>query len=165
MKIHWQALAEHLRREVAEHGQLLRLLEDQHALILRNAPTAVLEAGRAIEEQVRSVDRERAAREEAVAGFALERGLPASGTLRSLLPHVGADAQPLFQALIGEVNLLMHRVRRDARRNQRLLQCTVECRQEILRRLRPDAFTKTYARDGRVSLAAIRPAATIHAGT
>jgi len=151
-------MATRLRREISEYGQLLHLYEEQQHLILRNSPRGVLEAGRAIEAQVRILDRERQLREDSVGLFAAANGQPAGSTLRSLLPLVEEDARPLFDALILEINLLIHRVRRDAQRNHRLLRCMVDCHQEILQRLRPDGFTKTYARNGRVSVAAARPA-------
>ena len=163
MKIQWQAVADHLRREIAEYGQLLNLLNEQHLLVLRNAPQHVLQASQAIETQVEVLDGERRSREEAIAGFAAGLGQPASATLRSLLPFVEEAARPLFKALIAEVNLLVHRVRRDFRRNQRLLRCVVEVHQDILSRIRPDAFTKTYAADGRVSIAAFRARLSIQA--
>ena len=161
MKQGWQTLAERLRSEISEYGQLLSLFEEQQRLILRNAPESVLEASHGIEAQVQILNQQRRLREEAVAGFALDHGQPATATLRSLLVFLPTEARPLFQALITEINCLIHRVRRDSGRNHRLLQCVVECHQEVLRRLRPDAFTKTYARNGRVSLAAVRPVPAI----
>jgi flagellar biosynthesis/type III secretory pathway chaperone len=157
----WQTVAEQLRNEIGEYGQLLSLFEEQQRLILGNSPHGALEAAHHIEAQVRRLDLERRRREDAVATFASEHGQPASSTLRSLLPFAAAEARPLLKALITEINLLIHRVRRDGRRNQRLLRCVVDCHQEILRRLRPDAFTKTYAWDGRVSLASTEPAPMI----
>jgi flagellar biosynthesis/type III secretory pathway chaperone len=164
MNIEWQTVAEQLRREIAEYGQLLGLFEEQHRLIFRHAPHSVLDASRRIETQVHALERERGRREEAVAAFAARCGRPASATLRSLLTCVDPEARPLLQALITEINLLIHRVRRDSRRNHQLLHCVVDCHQELLRRLRPDAFTKTYAPDGRVSVAAVRPHTAVHAG-
>jgi len=161
MKIKWQEVAERLRREIAEYGQLLNLFEEQHQLILRNAPHRVLQSSHTIEAQIEVLGRERGLREETIAAFATGLGQSPSATLRSLLPFIEEMARPLFKALITDVNLLAHRVRRDSRRNQRLLQCVVECHREILRRLRPDAFTKTYAADGRISLAAVRSVPSI----
>ncbi len=66
-----------------------------------------------------------------------------------------------MEALIAKVNLLIHRVRRGSRQNHRLLGSTVECHQEVLRRLRPDAFTETYAPNGRLSVGTPRRSPTI----
>ncbi len=153
----WEPVAETLRAEIAEYGRLLKLFEEQRNLIRGADPEGVLQASSAIQLQVGVLDQCRRNREREVGSFATALGRPATATLRSLLPLIAPDARPLFEALIGEVNLLIHRVRRDGRQNHRLLACTVECHQEVLRRLRPEAFTKTYAPDGRVSVATLRP--------
>ena len=92
----WQYLAERLRREISEYGQLLSLFDEQQRLILRNAPESVLAASHGIENQVRIIDQERRSREEAVAAFACTHGQAPDATLRSLLPFLPADARPLF---------------------------------------------------------------------
>ena len=153
----WQPVAETLRSEIAEYGRLLELFEEQRNLIRGADPEGVLRASNEIQVQVGVLDQCRSSRERQVEAFAASLGMPATATLRSLLPLIAPGARPLFEALIAEVNLLIHRVRRDGRQNHRLLACTVECHQEVLRRLRPEAFTKTYAPDGRVSVATLRP--------
>lgn len=152
--MNWQKIAESLRQELAEYGELLRLFEQQQESLFKRDPDAVLQIGGAIEDQAHILQDCRRHREEAVAAFAATFGLPASSTLRSLLPRVEADARPLLEALIDEVNHLLHRVRRTSRQNHALLARTLEVHQELLQQLRPDAFTKTYAATGRVSVAA-----------
>ncbi len=100
-------------------------------------------------------------REQAVARFATERGQPANSTLRALLPHIEADARPLIEALIDEVNALLHRVRRLSRHNHTLLTRAIEVHQEVLQQLRPNAFTKTYSPAGMVSVAVSQAASTL----
>jgi flagellar biosynthesis/type III secretory pathway chaperone len=151
----WQDLADHLRAEAAEYGRLLGLFEEQQKLLFQRDPQSVLMLGRAIQDQTAILESLRRKRERAVSEFAAGHGRPASATLRSLLDLVPEAAQPLWEALIDEINHLIHRVRRSSRLNYRLLGSVVECHQELLRRLRPDAFTKTYAPDGRVSLAGL----------
>jgi flagellar biosynthesis/type III secretory pathway chaperone len=153
----WETVAENLRAEIAEYGRLLVLFEEQRNLIRRADPEGVLRVSNEIQAQVAVLDQCRHTRECEIEAFAKALGRPGSSTLRSLLPLIVPDARPLLEALIAEVNLLIHRVRRDGRQNHRLLACAVECHQEVLRRLRPEAFTKTYAPDGRVSVAALRP--------
>ena len=85
---------------------------------------------------------------------AVQHGEPRTSTLRSLLPHVTPDARPLLQALIDEVNTLLHRVRRVSRHNHTLLSRAVEIHQDVLQQLRPSAFVKTYSPAGAVSLCA-----------
>jgi flagellar biosynthesis/type III secretory pathway chaperone len=66
--------------------------------------------------------------------------------------------------LINEINHLLHRVRRTSRHNHTLLSRTLELHSETLRQLRPDAFSNTYAPDGRVSVSAARAPALRAAG-
>lgn len=150
--MHWQLVAECLRQELVEYGTLLNLFEQQQeSLFTRNADK-VLRLGGEIEDQAHVLEDCRRRREQNVAALATFVHQPASATIRSLLPHIESDARPLLEALINEVNHLLHRVRRAGRHNQTLLARTLELHQETLRQLRPDAFTKTYSPTGRVSL-------------
>lgn len=153
MTIDWQSVADGLRAEVSEYGRLLHLLGEQQKLIFRRDPQAVLASNVAIRAQVDVLQNCRRLREQAAAAFAEGNGRPANSTLRSLLPCVSPEGRPLVEALVAEVNRLIHRVRRTMRLNQRLLSSAVECHQELLRRLWPAVFTRTYAADGRVSVA------------
>jgi flagellar biosynthesis/type III secretory pathway chaperone len=163
MNASWESLAEGLRAEIAEYGCLLRLFEEQQRSLFSCAADTVLRLSTEIEAQVRVLHDCRRRREQMVAAFASAHGHPASATLRSLLPQVAADARPLLEALINEVNHLIHRVRRTSRHNHMLLAHAVETHQETLRALRPDAFIKTYAANGRVSVAATRSAPALQA--
>jgi len=60
-----------------------------------------------------------------------------------LLPLIEVDARPLVEALVSEVNLLLHRVRRTSRHNHMLLTRAVDMHQETLELLR-----KIMKRDG-----------------
>ena len=157
----WENLAESLRGEIAENGRLIHLFDEQQRAIIRGDADHVLELSNAIQAQVGVLTGSRREREEAVAAFALAHGQPQGAPLRSLLPSCPAEARPLVEELIANLNRLIHRVRRGSSQNHRLLQHTVDTHQEILRRLRPDAFTRTYAQDGRVSVAALRTLPTI----
>ena len=157
----WEPIAECLRNEAAEYGRLLSLFSDQQSLIFKRDPERVLKLAHAIQAQVDVLDRARAEREARVRAFATAHGQPPAATLRALLVWVAPEAKPLFEALITEVNLLIHRVRRSSRLNHRLLGSMVECHQEVLRRLRPDAFTVTYAPNGRLAVGTPRRAPTI----
>ena len=92
--------------------------------------------------------------EQIVAEFVTSLKLADTTTLRGLLPHIEAAARPLLEALINEINHLLHRVRRTSRHNHTLLSRTLELHSETLRQLRPDSFSSTYAPDGRVSISA-----------
>jgi hypothetical protein len=149
----WEYIADCLRAELADYGGLLQLVESQQRSLFKRDPEAVLRFAGEIEVQARAVADSRARREEAVAGFAAAHGHPATASLRSLLPMIAAEARPLFEALIAEVNLLLHRVRRTSRHNHTLLARAVELHQDTLQFLRPQAFVKTYSPAGRLAVA------------
>jgi flagellar biosynthesis/type III secretory pathway chaperone len=152
--MHWQSIADSLRQELAEYGALLSLFEQQQQSLFARDADAVLRIGTEIEDQARILHETRQNREEATASFATALGLPANITVRALLPHAEEAARPLLEALINEINHLLHRVRRTSRHNHTLLSRAVEVQQETLRQIRPEAFMKTYSAAGRVSLAA-----------
>ena len=157
----WEFIAHCLRQELADYGDLLRLFEQQQRHLFDRDADAVLRLANDIEAQARTLADCRGRREQAVAAFAELRGRPANTSLRALLPEIEADARPLLEALINEVNALLHRVRRTSRHNHTLLARTVELHQETLMQLRPQAFTKTYSPAGRVSVAAMRPPSSL----
>ncbi len=157
----WQNIAECLRNELAEYGGLLALFAEQQKCLFNREPTEVLHLSGAIEQQVRTLEQCRRQRESIVADFAAIHVQPPSATLRSLLPLIDNVARPLIEALIGEINHLLHRVRRTSRHNHTLLARAVEVHQDTLQQLRPQAFTKTYSEAGRVSIAAGAPTSTI----
>jgi flagellar biosynthesis/type III secretory pathway chaperone len=152
----WTEIAECLRNEIAEYGTLLNLIEEQHKLIFKRDPAAIVALNPSLQTQVDVLHQCREIREKAAQEFAAAHGQPPARTMRSLIPLVGAEGRPLIAALIAETNHLVHRLRRAMALNQRLLACTVEFQQEFMRRLWPAAFTKTYAADGRVSIARLR---------
>lgn len=148
----WTIIAESLRTEIAGFGGLLNLFEQQQqSLFARDTESVLLLSGE-IEAHTRVMSEHRQRREQIVAEFALSQGQPARSTLRSLLPFIAAEARPLIEALIAEVNVLIHRVRRLTRQNHTLLARTVESHQELMRTLRPDAFQHTYSAAGRRTL-------------
>jgi flagellar biosynthesis/type III secretory pathway chaperone len=153
MKTHWEPIVSSLREELAEYGGLLHLFDGQQRALFDRDAEAVLLQATLIESQSRTLADCRLRREKVVAAFAVELGRPANSTLRSLLPLVAAEARPLLEALIDEINRLLHRVRRTSRHNHTLLARAVEVHQETLQMLRPNTFTKTYSPSGRVSVA------------
>lgn len=161
--IQWEFIAECLREELAEYGCLLRLFEQQQQHLFERDANAVLHLGNEIEAQARTLGGSRLRREQAVAAFAESHGLPTTSSLRSLLHLIEKDAQPLLEALINEVNTLLHRVRRTSRHNHSLLARAVEVHQETLQLLRPNSFTRTYSPAGRVSLTTAHAANTLRA--
>lgn len=159
----WEYIADCLRAELADYGGLLQLFESQQRSLFTRDPEAVLRCAGEIEAQARAVADSRTRREQAVAGFAAANGQPVTASLRSLLPFIAAEARPLFEALISEVNLLLHRVRRTSRHNHTLLSRAVELHQETLQHLRPQSFVKTYSPAGRLAVAAAPLPGTLRA--
>ncbi len=161
MSITWNIIAEHLRRELSEYGGLLHLYDQQQRGIFDRQPDAVLRLSTAIRIQVGLVAESRQLREQVVTQFADAHGRPANSTLRELLPHVDPDARPLLEALIAEINLLLHRVRRTHRQNHTLLSKAVAMHQETLQLLWPNSFTRMYSPAGMVSVASGRSPSTL----
>jgi hypothetical protein len=159
----WQNIAGCLRAELAEYGALLALFSEQQKFLFEREADAVLGLSVKIEHQVRALDQCRHERETLVADFAAAHGQPVSATLRALLPFVEATARPLLEALICEINHLLHRVRRTTRQNHTLLARAVDVHQEVLQQLRPSVFTKIYSPGGRVSIATHHSSATLRA--
>lgn len=163
MSTPWEFIAERLRDELADYGGLLRLFEEQQAALFDRDADTVLRLAGEIEQHARTLVETRCRRELAVAGFAEENGRPTTASLRSMLPLIEEAARPLLEALINEVNTLLHRVRRTSRHNHTLLARAVETHQETLQQLRPNAFTKTYSPAGRVSVVSAQRAASLRA--
>ena len=161
MKSHWELIAESLRAELADYGGLLHLFEQQQRSLFAREADAVLTVSLAIETQARALSACRCRREEIVSSFALRNDRPANSTLRSLLPFIAEEARPLIQALIDEVNRLLHRLRRTSSHNHTLLSRVVEVHRETLAHLRPQTFTKTYSDGGRISVVAAGGASTL----
>lgn len=156
----WELIAHSLRDELQEYGGLLSLFEEQQGALFRRDATGVLATVTAIEEHARSAAGKRVRREQLVRDFALASGRNADATLRSLLDCFPAEVRPMIEALIDEVNRLVHRARKGVRQNTALLQRAIELHQEALRTLKPEAFTKTYSQRGQVSLNTASPAIT-----
>jgi flagellar biosynthesis/type III secretory pathway chaperone len=161
MTSNWKIIIVQLRQELVEYGALLNAFDEQQKALFSRQPDTVLSLSSTIKEQLDRVVSSRNEREQAVAEFAVAQKMPVNSSLRSLLPHIDKDAHPLFEALIGEINLLLHRVRRTHRQNHTLLNHTVSMHRETLQMLRPNAFTKTYSPTGIISVSSGRVASTL----
>jgi flagellar biosynthesis/type III secretory pathway chaperone len=159
MNTTWMPIAQCLRDELVEYGGLLRLFEEQQRSLFERDVDSVMRLAHEIETQARALGEVRTRREASVAQFAAEHGQSPGSTLRAMLPLIEASAQPLLTALINEVNLLLHRVRRTSRHNHALLARTIELHQETLLQLQPQLFSRTYSPAGHVARTTA-PAAT-----
>lgn len=150
-----ELLIELLRSELEEYGGLLALLEDQQAAIVARAPDRVLEINTSINDQMRTIQMRREAREEFSASLAVRLEQAPTSTIRELIRFFRQPIQPLMDALIIEINNLVTRARRRAQQNQMLLARSIEVLQDVLRQLNPETMHKVYGADGR-SLFGIR---------
>ncbi len=164
MTTHWEFIAERLRDELAAYGGLLRLFEDQQVALFNRDADTVLHYAAEIEDYTRTLAETRTRREVAVAAFAESNGQPSTASLRSMLPLIEVNVRPLMEALIREVNLLLHRVRRTSRHNHTLLSRAVESTQDTIQLLRPHSFMKMYSPAGMVSVGNSGPATLRAAG-
>ena len=148
----WTIIADALRTEIAGFGTLLNLFEEQQRRLFARDTDGVLRLSGEIESHAHQMHRDRSRREQLVAEFARSHEQPVTATLRSLLNFLPAPVRPLVEALISDVNRLIHRVRRLTRQNHLLLARAVESHQDLLRTLRPDAFQQTYSAAGRKTI-------------
>ena len=159
----WEQIADCLRDEVQEYGDMLRLFEEQQECVFNRDPARLLQIIETTKDATQRAEDARRRREQCVSNFAAALGRAADVTLRSLLPSIDDEARPLLQALIDEVNRLIHRVRRVTRQNHLLLSRTVQLHQGLLRQFYPGAFTSTYSALGRLSVAPAAPLAAYRA--
>jgi flagellar biosynthesis/type III secretory pathway chaperone len=157
----WKPIAEHLRQELSDYGALLSLYDQQQRGLFARQPDTVLRLSTEIQAQVERVSEARRRRERVASEFAVSNGMAPDSTIRSLLSVVEKDARPLFEALISEINLLLHRVRRTHRQNHTLLSKALAMHRETLQLLRPNSFIKTYSPSGVVNVTAGRSSSTL----
>ncbi len=156
------ALADLLRAELAAYGGLLGYFDRQQAALMKRDAEAVAETSIMIERLALETARSREAREEHVASLARAHQRPPTESLRRLLDLFPEEQRPLLDALIEEINRLLHVVRRRARQNHAILVRAVELRRELFAALRPDVLPRTYAPGGRAPRSAA-PLSTLQA--
>lgn len=150
----WEPLADALRLEMQEYGELLSLLDEQQKLIFAREAEALLKLNRSVDLQMETAAQLRATREAKASELARSIGASADATVRSILPFLPDVARPLFEALIDETNALIRKTQRRVRQNQMLLARACATMEQILKALRPQAVTKTYTRKGGLSFRA-----------
>ncbi|MDD5349006.1 MAG: flagellar protein FlgN [Chthoniobacteraceae bacterium] len=153
----WETLADALRHEVQEYGELLNLFGQQQEAILGRDPDLVLAITELLERQTEVIDGCYREREEWVRKAAAECGHPADTPLRELLINYTEPVRLLLSALIDEINALVFRTKRRARQNQMLLSRSIDVSQQILQRLNPGSILQTYSTTGRANLAVTAP--------
>jgi len=148
------ALAEALRDELQEYGELLNLLRRQQASILGREPEGVLGLVPLLNHQAAQCAELRFKRESLSGDFAHANGEDRQRKLTELLPLFPQGARALVGGLIAELNATLERLQRCARQNHMLLGRSVEVTGEIVRTLKPEVITRTYTRKGVLNLRA-----------
>lgn len=156
-------LVDVLREELAGYGALLALFEKQQGQLWRREIDAVAASSQEIERLAAESGRLRVTRELWVRDLAETHARPADSSLRQLLDIFPADQRPLLQALIDEINLLIHRVRRHARQNQIILRRAMELHHESLALLQPAPRPRTYSGRGKVAAPVLAGATALRA--
>ena len=153
----WEPLVDALRAELEEYGALFNHLTRQQEEIFARRVDAVLEINGDIDGQTGVIASARERRDGIMADLSTKAGLPAESRLSAMLESFPDFVQPLLEALVRDINLMINRTRRKARQNHILLARAVELTQETLRLLQPETFTKTYVRSGQVSVSGEKP--------
>ena len=139
-----------LRAEMQEYGGLLNLFDQQQNAILNRKPDDIADIELTIEAQLATLRARRTQREHLVTCLTPDAD-PHPTLLQSIL-HFPQPMRPLVEALAGEVNRLIGRVRRRAQQNQMLLARTIEVTQEICEKLKPGTVVRTYAPNGKMKI-------------
>lgn len=148
----WGAAATALREELSQYGRLLNLFDEQQNLILRRDPEGVLDVTDKIDQHLEIVRQTRRQREDIVRDLVQEAGFYSDAPLTQHVTCFPEPVQPMFKALIAEINRLLTHTRRRAGQNRALLARAVELSEQLLQRMRPDRMTKTYSNRGRLRL-------------
>lgn len=144
-------LVDLLRLELQEYGGLFNLLGRQQDRIIHRQPDAILVLNEEIDAQTQTVADLRLRREQMVGQLHTQAGATGAITLRAIIPFFAADVQPLLEALMNDINLMLRRTRQKARQNHLLLARAMELTEQTLRVLQPENFTRTYQRSGKVA--------------
>lgn len=146
----YEALADRLREEMQEYGVLYNLLRDQQRSLLARDSEGILLANAKINEHLKSAEHYRSARKKKVAELIELFALNPHSALSELIDFIPQALQPMFEALIREVNSLLERVRKIFDQNNIIILHTNEFIEGILHELDPDCPTKTYTSSGSI---------------
>ena len=127
-----EQVIEALRDELQQYGEMLALLEAQHAAVARRESGSVLTSVPAIEAQSSAIQDARRTRETHQRQLAWALGRPDSITFQELLPLLPDDYRPLISALVQEINELLGRVRHFAEQNHTQLRRSLELMERFL---------------------------------
>ena len=127
-----EQVIEALRNELQQYGEMLALLEAQHAAVAQSESGAVLTSVLSIEAQSIAIQDARRTRETHQRQLAWALGRPDSITFQELLPSLPDDYRPLVSALVQEVNHLLGQVRQFAEHNHSQIRRSLELMDRFL---------------------------------
>ncbi len=139
-----------MRAELEAYGGLLAAFDRQQRHLLERELERVEDDAHDVADCVAEAQECRVKREDWVREFAAAHDQPDDTTLTRMLTIFPSDQRPLIEALIKEINHLIHRVRRRARQNHGLLSRNIELHSQVFERFNPMARPRTYAASGRV---------------
>ena len=158
-----ERLIECLRDELQQYGEMLALLDQQQAHVVRRVADDLLNTAAAIDTQSAAVQKARQERQSCQSGLAQELLPPGEATLAALTQVLPAKYRPLVQALIHENNQLLFRVRQRAHQNHILITHSMQIMQRLIATLVPAQHTPVYDGHGHLSAPAPRGSALYEA--
>ena len=151
-----ERLIECLRNELQQYGEMLALLDQQQANVVRRVADDLLITAAAIDTQSAAVQKARQERESCQSGLAQDLLRPGEATLAALTQLLPAKYRPLVQALVHENNQLLFRVRQRAHQNHILITRSMQLMQRLIATLVPVQPTPVYDGQGHLSAPAPR---------
>ena len=127
-----QNFVESLREELKQYGELLALLEQQQAQVVRRLADELLETVSAVNSQGDAIQIARREREQRQRELARSLRLLDDARIADLIAAMPEAYRPLVSALVDENNQLLTRVRQRARQNHVLLSRSVELMQQFI---------------------------------
>jgi hypothetical protein len=137
-------LIEALREELKQYGEMLALLEQQQAMLVRRATHELLDNVGAVHAQGMAIQAARHEREQRRLDLSRHLTLGDEATFGNLIHYLPAAYQPLVEALVEENNELIGRIQRRAGQNHLLLCRALELMQQFIASLAQAPGTPVY---------------------
>ena len=142
-------LIEALREELKQYGEMLALLDQQQALVMRRRTAELPDNVSSVNAQAAVLAVARQEREQRQRHIARALAVPETSGFVGLIPQLPADYQPIIGALVAENNELLTRVQSRVRQNHLLLSHCVELMQQLIHVIFPSSSPVTYNETGR----------------
>ena len=142
-----------LREELTQYGEVLALMQEQQELIINRAANDLLINLNCVNEQMERVSNARDQREICRRQLVTALGGAEDTTFRQMTQMLPPEVQPLLDALVQEINHLLHNIQRWLKQNHLLLKRSLDLMQSIMKNMFPSAGAAagTYGRGGQVS--------------